>query len=140
MLIQWNIQTARNMSLIMELSHNDIIRRFHRSNRSNIAEVSGGALLRAGEFVLYTANASQDDDNSCDGQMAVGQIVCISDLRDIPKDEMGTRFWRTHKHTSGKERFILLRNLPFVDYDASNKERPNAEKYRCVYPSLLRLG
>jgi hypothetical protein len=124
-----------SMSSVLASTRNEVIDRFRGSNKGNVFVSKCGGLLRAGEFVLYGANQWMKS-HRFDDKLVVGQIIAIADLRDIPEDEMGSRFWRGNRKTHGRERFVLLRSMPFLDYDDFDMDKPDAETYPFLPASL----
>jgi hypothetical protein len=135
---------ANEMSIRFRLSRMDIIDRMKRSSRGNVLDLpfteeedgQCGALLRTGEFVLHKANRWVKSNH--DGELSVGQIIDIADVRDIEVHELGVRFCSHRKNIGGtdKDRLVLLRYMPFVDYEFDEKDKPDEKTYPFLSPTL----
>jgi hypothetical protein len=95
-------------------------------------EENSSACIRPGEYVLYTRSPFLYDTSTL--TVLVGHIIELTELRDIPRDEMGDNFWQYHEtlvNPDPRELFALVRHM-----DYKNEPLPKHAKYPLLPPTL----
>ena len=130
------------MSVDMQYNLKDVMSLLSSANVGNVLDLCtldgkpSGALVRPGEYVLYSECPFYPEiDRST---LLVGQVIEISDKRDISLEGFTGDFWlsgEVHSVPSDRDRFLLLRRMKLN----SGREKLSSELYPYVPDSLLEV-
>jgi hypothetical protein len=141
---QYMSDYQNNMSVNLQFSLEQVNNFLKESNIGNIHDLlmdgkPSGALVRPGEYVLYTEYEFLPDAHR--SLLLVSQVINIEDLRDVRKElyGLGKKFWRPgcidYPCSTNLERFILVSQMKLV-IQSFIFNKPSAEDYPCVSKSL----
>ncbi|CAB9529732.1 hypothetical protein SEMRO_2605_G332410.1 [Seminavis robusta] len=110
-----------------------ILSRMAKSCRHNVIDLTArechefpSALIRPGEFIMMETHPEGPDGFTGE----VGQVIAISDFRDIPSEEVSQSF---NRFRDPKERMVLIRLVEPLSFHSSCGNKINPSDYTFIH-------